>query len=123
MSTVIHSPTNDPTGDSSDRPTLIKCVKFEGKDGRINIPQQIGVKFRQFGLFLLEDDTGDRIQFISNSHIKDAEQINMEVLQQWINGKGKHPATWKTLTDVLHDIELHTLAREIELTKFPEHKL
>ena len=49
--------------------------------------------------------------------MNDAEQINVEVLQQWINGRGKHPVTWKTLTQVLHDIELGTLAREIEAVK------
>ena len=49
--------------------------------------------------------------------MNDAEQINMEVLRQWITGRGRHPVTWKTLTQVLHDIELRTLAREIEVVK------
>ena len=41
----------------------------------------------------------------------------MEVLRHWITGRGKHPVTWKTLTKVLHDIELRTLAGEIEVVK------
>ena len=41
----------------------------------------------------------------------------MEILRQWINGRGKHPVTWETLTEVLHDIELNTLAGEIEAVK------
>ena len=49
--------------------------------------------------------------------MNDAEQINMEVLRQWIRGRGKHPVTWRTLTQVLHDIELRTLAGEIEILK------
>ena len=49
--------------------------------------------------------------------MNDAEQINMEVLQHWMTGRGKHPVTWKTLTQVLHDIELRTLAGEIEVVK------
>ena len=52
--------------------------------------------------------------------MNDAEQINMEVLKQWITGRGKHPVTWKTLTQVLHDVELSTLAREIETVKCTE---
>ena len=52
--------------------------------------------------------------------MNDAEQINMEVLRQWITGRGKHPVTWTTLTQVLHDIELSTLAREIEAIKCHE---
>ena len=54
--------------------------------------------------------------------MNDAEQINMEVLKQWIIGRGKHPVTWKTLTQVLHDIELGTLAREIVAVKCREYK-
>ena len=44
-----------------------------------------------------------------------AEEINKEILEQWITGRGKHPVTWKTLAEVLRDIELSTLAEEIEL--------
>ena len=51
-----------------------------------------------------------------------AEEINKEILEQWITGRGKHPVTWKTLTEVLHDIDLNTLAREIEVVKCHEDK-
>ena len=98
-------------------PTLIECVRFRGRERRINIPQEIGIKYYNFGLLLLEDDTGARIQSIAHEHRDNAEQINTEVLQQWINGRGKQSVTWKTLIEVLHDIELSTLAREIEAVK------
>lgn len=100
----------------------MNCVKFQGREKKINIPQEIGVKYYKFGLFLLEDDTGARIQSIAHQFMNNPEQINMDVLQQWLTGKGKHPITWKTLTEVLHDIELNTLAREIEIVKCPERK-
>ena len=35
-------------------------------------------------------------------------------------GRGTHPVTWKTLTQVLHDIDLSTLASEIEACKYQE---
>ena len=101
-------------------PTLIKCVRFRGREKRINIPQEIGIKYHEFGLFLLDDKTGARIRSIAHKHRDDAEQINMEVLEEWTTGRGKHPVTWKTLTQVLHDIELSTLAQEIEAVKFCE---
>ena len=103
--------------DKADRPTLIECVRFRGRERRINIPQEIGTKYHNFGLFLLEDDTGAWIHSLAHKHMKDAEQINMEVLRHWITGRGKHPVTWRTLTQVLHDIELRTLAGEIEAVK------
>ena len=105
-----------------DPPILTECVKFQGKEKAINIPREIGVNYKNFGLFLLEDDTGASIDSIAHKHINDAEKINMEVLQQWINGKGKHPVTWTTLTQCLRDIELTVLAGEIEAVKCCEHK-
>ena len=119
---IFRSPPCSPIDDQTDGPTMIECIRFRGRERRINIPQEIGVKYYQFGLLLLEDDTGARIQALTHKHMKDAEQINMEVLQQWLAGRGKHPITWKTLTKVLHDIELSTLAGEIEAVKCHEDK-
>ena len=107
--------------DEAARPTLIECVRFRGRERRINIPQEIGVKYYKFGLFLLEDDTGGRIQSIAHKHINDSEQINTEVLRQWITGRGKQPVTWKTLAQVLKDIDLSRLAEEIEDAKSHEN--
>ena len=101
---------------------MIECIRFRGRERRINIPQEVGVKYYQFGLLLLEDVTGARIRSIAHKHMKDAEQISMEVLEEWIIGRGKHPITWKTLAGVLHDIELCTLASEIEVVKCREDK-
>ena len=103
-----------------DRPTLIECIRFRGRERRINIPQEIGVKYRDFGLFLLEDHNGTRIRALAHKHSNDSNEINVEVIEEWVAGKGKHPVTWKTLTEVLHDIELSTLAEEIEAIKISQ---
>ena len=95
---IIHATIDD----QPDRPTLIECIRFRGRDRRINIPQEIGVKYHNFGLDLLDDCNGVRICSIAHKHMNDAEQINTEVLQQWITGRGKQPITWKTLTQALH---------------------
>ena len=106
-----------PLDAETDQPTLKECIKFQGKERRINIPQEIGVKYLDFGLFLLEDHNRQRTKSIAHKHMNDAEEINKEVLEQWTIGRGKHPVTWKTLIEVLHDIELSALAREIEVVK------
>ena len=116
---VLHTPIVNQT----DQPTLIECVRFRGRERRINIPQEIGIQSYDFSKFLLEDDTGARTRSIAYKHRDDAEQINMEVLRQWINGRGKQPITWKTLTEVLHDIELNTLAGDIEAVKCHEETI
>ena len=53
--------------------------------------------------------------------MNDTEQINMKIFQQCINGSGKYPITWKTLVEVLHDIELNVLAGEIEVVKYHQN--
>ena len=66
---------------------------------------------------LLEDHNGERIRALAQEHNKDANEINIEIIEEWVAGKGKHPVTWKTLTEVLREIELSTLAEEIEAIK------
>ena len=39
-------------------PTMIDLLKFQGKERRINIPQEISTNFYQFGSLLVEDVTG-----------------------------------------------------------------
>ena len=71
----------------------------------------------EFGVLLLEDSTGSRVRAIEFQNHYDTQQINLLILQEWLWGRGKHPITWNTLVEVLRDIELPTLASEIEAVK------
>ena len=75
------------TDDQIDRPTLIECIRFRGKKKRINIPQEIGVKYRVFGLLLLEDHNGARICALALKQMNDANEINIEIIEEWVAGK------------------------------------
>ena len=102
---------------ASNTPTLHELFSFPGQEKKINIPQEIGTHYKTFGSILLEDDTGARVDNIVHQHRERAEHINTEILQEWLVGRGKQPVTWATLVEVLHDIELSTLARDISTTK------
>ena len=78
--------------------------------------EQIGVKYKTFGIHLLEDATGAVTDVIERQCLLNAADINMKIIQRWITGQGKKPITWSTLTKVLKDIQLSELADEIELT-------
>ena len=100
------------------RPTLPELLKFTCTNGRmISIPVEISTKYLQFGVLLLEDSTGSRVETIAHEHRNNAKQINTEILQQWLTGRGKQPVTWATLVEVLRNIEFRTLAYEIEAVK------
>ena len=97
------------------KPTLPELLKFKCVDGRVlNIPEKIAIKYFQFGTFLLNDTDGSRVETVAHKHSNDAERINIEILKQWLTGRGKQPVTWATLVEVLRDIKLATLANDIE---------
>ena len=74
---------------------------------------QIGTHYKKLGILLLNDTTGTVTQAIIKQYHHHASEINMEILQRWIQGQGM-PVEWATLIEVLKDIELTELAREIE---------
>ena len=117
LQTSTISFTNSALDNEGDRVTLIECIKFEGEKRIISIPREIGVKYCDFGLFLLDDPNGVRTRALAHKHNNNANEINREIIEEWVSGKGKHPVTWKTLTQILRDIELSTLAEEIEAIK------
>ena len=81
---------------------------------------EIATKYVQFGTFLLDDRNGSKVKIMARKHLNDAEEINTEILQEWLTGRGKQPVTWPTLVKVLDDIELSSLADEIEAVKCPQ---
>ena len=94
------------------KPTLPELLRF-------NIPEKIAIKYFQFGTFLLDDTDGSRVETVAHKHSNDAERINIDILQQWLTGRGKQPVTWATLVEVLRDIKFATLANDIEAVKCP----
>ena len=54
---------------------------------------------------------------VHSMHQQDTEQINVKIFQKWLNGMGLQPVSWETLTQVLKDIQLNELAKEIEFYK------
>ena len=96
---------------------MMELVRFRGRERRINIPQEVSTKYCQFGILLLEDTNGAKVRNMEHKHQRDAEQINTEILQEWVSGKGRLPVSWATLTEVLRDVELSELASDIEAVK------
>ena len=86
--------------------------------GKVNLAQRIN-HFENFGIIILEDDEGDHIDAITREHQDRVEDINKSVFRLWVKGEGLKPVSWATLVDVLQDIGLNTLARDIKQVKYP----
>ena len=100
-------------------PTLREFIRFPMSGGKVNLAQAIGTKYTYFGVLLLEDDNGDRTDAIVSEFDKRAEDINAKIFRLWVKGEGLQPVSWATLVGVLQDMELNTLATDIEHAKCP----
>ena len=98
------------------QPTLSQLICFKTRADSINVLEQIGSHYREFGVLLLEDTAGAVTEAIVTKHKCDAKAINLEILRNWLEGKGKKPVEWSTLVKVLKDIRLSELANEMEQT-------
>ena len=64
---------------------------------------------------LLHDNYGHIVDAIERQQQFYSEQITLKIVQRWlITGGGRQPVTWGTLIQVLEDIQLNELAREID---------
>ena len=94
-----------------------ELLKFPVGKGHINIPQRIGTNFTEFGIFLLNDPTGARVEAIEKELRGEAKKINVQILREWLKGDGLQPVTWQTLVDVVGDCGLSILAGDIKAVK------
>ena len=84
-------------------PTLMELLSFSDK--KVNIAELIGVNYFKFGILLLEDSNGIIVKALENQFHFNAEQINIAILQRWLEGKGR-PVTWSTLVTALQNIKI-----------------
>ena len=78
------------------------------------IPEEIGANYYELGILLLEDHYGNKTDAIVAAHKDNPKMIAIKIFQKWINGDGKAPVTWTTLLQVLRDLKMNRLCRDIE---------
>ena len=91
-----------------------ELLNFKVGNRNINFPREIGSKYQNFGAQLLQEDTLAHIEDLEHQYLKNGEDINCHILQEWLEGRGRKPTTWATLVRVLHDIEKGELAEKLE---------
>ena len=115
MHCYIHVETIVSSCTSADAPpTLVLLRHFLVKNGHIDIAQEIGTNYEKFGILLLEDKKGSIVDSIAKSKQHVPIDITVEILRQWLQGKGKKPVTWQTLVTCLRDTGLYVLAKNID---------
>ena len=89
------------------------------KDSFIDIAEKIATDYKLFGTQLLKDSDGSKVRIIEMKH-QDPVDITVEILEQWLQGRGRMPITWQTFVQCLRDTELNVLANNIE-SSLSEH--
>ena len=77
---------------------------------------EIGPEYEKFGTLLLEDEMGNKVNSIAKSKHYIPVDITVEILKQWLQGKGRKPVTWQTLVKCSRDTDLNVLADNIEIS-------
>ena len=99
----------------SDRPTIAHLIELPCKGGgSIKTVQQCSSKYYNIGVFLLSDFNAHIVQSLVMEHKNVNEDIMKAVFKKWIDGTGKTPISWNTLIKVLRQVELGTLADELQ---------
>ena len=80
---------------------------------RLQVPENVGANYITFGIFLLNDKTGSRVDSFQKECRGDANEVMLKILREWIQGKGL-PVTWESLVQALRDTKLTSLADQIE---------
>ena len=83
-------------------PTLKELLAFPTRSHvKINIPEQIGVRYKEFGVQLLKDPNGAVVSNIVEKHQGDPQRINTEIFQEWLQREcGERSVSWRPLVDV-----------------------
>ena len=82
---------------------------------RLKIPEKVGGHYRKFGTLLLDDDTGNLVEIAEKSCHYQPDDIVTSILRKWLQGEPTS-VTWDTLTKVLRDCGLQTLAEYVRDT-------
>ena len=97
------------THHAGERPTLPELY-------RLKVPQQVSPVYSAFGVLLLNDVMGRRLDAIENECSGKPDRITRKILQEWLEGKGL-PLTWKSLVQTLKGAGFSTLADKIAARK------
>ena len=74
----------------------------------------IAAHWQDFGYLLDFDETGRTIDRIAREHQLRPIDCCAAMLREWLEGRGRQPATWAMLIDLLKDADINDLAQQLQ---------
>ncbi|CAI8047367.1 hypothetical protein GBAR_LOCUS26174 [Geodia barretti] len=96
-----------PISISAEKPDLLQLLK-------IDLPSRVAPKINAFGTFLLQDSLGNKMEIIRGNHQGRLEEMAMEVLREWLAGKGVE-VSWESLIATLRESKDSFMADQIQI--------
>ena len=102
---------------SDSQPTIAQLLLLKAPaDGKIRIISRLAPHWRDLGYIMNFDPTGSEIETIEQKYRGDPKDCCRAVFQHWLNGNGLTPCSWRTLIELLNDLDEVILAKEIQST-------
>jgi hypothetical protein len=99
---------------SDAKPTLAKLRLMRTSQGKkIKIIERVASFWQSLGDQLDFDESGSKVTTIKADH-STSEACCRAMFQHWINGNGLTPCSWRTLVDLLDDLDEVVLAQDIQ---------
>ncbi len=83
---------------------------------RVEIIKTIAPHWNKFGIYFDFDETGLTLDCIAKKHSFNPIDCCTQMMKEWLEGRGRQPATWATLIDLLKDAEMNDFAQQLEET-------
>ncbi|CAI8020132.1 hypothetical protein GBAR_LOCUS12047, partial [Geodia barretti] len=96
-----------PISISAEKPNLPQLLE-------VDLHSRVAPKIKVFGTFLLQDDLGNKMEIIRKRVREDPEEMAMEVLREWLQGKGVE-VSWESLIATLRKSKLKLMADQIQI--------
>ena len=90
-----------------------QLIGLQGNDKIINIAEAIGDQWRVVGITLLNDESGGIVKAVAKEFRGNALDINLDILERWLQGKGIRDRSWRGLLRVLQ-VHCRALAESVE---------
>ena len=84
------------------------------KKGKINVYEEMAIKYNSFGPRMLHDRAGNKVAAIKKAQANDPVDITKEIVRRWLAKEGGVTPTWDELVQCLRHAQLNVLAEDIE---------
>jgi hypothetical protein len=92
---------------------LVLPKSSDGNEKSFDVTQEIARSYKKIGGELLQDSSGKRVAIIYKDNFHKVVDTSVAILEEWLEGSGKLPVTWRTLIQVVEKHRKVELARDI----------